>query len=109
MQIQKLSVSGFRSLRDVKWRPDQINVVIGANGTGKSNLMRVLELLTASATGRLAKYVQDAGGMEPLVWDGQANQIYLRLRTMPIDGLAYHPELTYDLSLKDWGLVAPIR
>ncbi|MGH9755576.1 MAG: AAA family ATPase [Blastocatellia bacterium] len=80
MKIEQLDVKGFRSLKDVSWRPGDLNVVIGQNGTGKSNLLRMLELISASAQGRLSKYIQAAGGMEPILWDGRAPSITFHLK-----------------------------
>ncbi len=75
MKIQKLSIEGFRSLKKVEWTPGDLNVVIGANASGKSNLITALEFLSASARGRLSEYVISKGGMAALVWDGQAQDI----------------------------------
>lgn len=79
MKIKQLDVKGFRSLKDVSWRPGDLNVVIGQNGTGKSNLLRVFEVIAASAHGRLSKHIQAAGGMGAIVWDGVAPSIFIRL------------------------------
>ena len=49
MKIQCVTISGFRSLKHVMWEPRGLNVLIGPNGTGKSNLLRCLDLLAASA------------------------------------------------------------
>ncbi len=51
-----LDIEGFRSMKKVHWAPNQLNVVIGANGAGKSNLLRFLELVTISAQAALGKY-----------------------------------------------------
>jgi predicted ATPase len=75
MHITRLAVKGFRSLKDVVWTPGKLNVLIGPNGGGKTNLLKALEMLSASAQGELSRYVQREGGMEPLVWDGGANRI----------------------------------
>jgi predicted ATPase len=72
MKISKLTVIGFRSMAEVRWQPGSLNILIGPNAGGKSNLLRSLEILSASARGELEKYVQREGGMEPLVWDGSA-------------------------------------
>lgn len=77
MRILELHVQGFRSLRDVTWRPGDLNIIIGPNGTGKSNLLRVIEMASVSAQARLAEHVQRSGGMETLVWDGSAEEITL--------------------------------
>jgi predicted ATPase len=75
MKIIKLDIEGFRSLKSQTWCPGDLNVLIGPNASGKSNLLRVLEMLNAAAKGRLGRYVQHEGGMEPLAWDGVAKEI----------------------------------
>ncbi len=84
MKITQLDIEGFRSLKKVSWKPGDLNVVIGPNGTGKSNLLRFLELVAIAAQGRLGKYVQSLGGMEPIVWDGQASNISFTVKTLPV-------------------------
>jgi predicted ATPase len=81
MKITELHVEGFRSLRDVLWRPGDLNVVIGPNASGKSNLLKALEMISASSRGELGEYVRREGGMEPLLWDGTAKSCSLRLKT----------------------------
>ncbi|MBI5527845.1 MAG: AAA family ATPase [Deltaproteobacteria bacterium] len=79
MKIHRLRISGFRSLKDVTWAPGGLNVLIGPNGTGKSNVLRCLDLISASARGELGKWVQRSGGIDPLVWDGKAGEIALKI------------------------------
>jgi len=86
MKIKLLNVEGFRSLKKISWLPGDLNVVIGPNGTGKSNLLRFLELISISAQGRLGKYIQSLGGMEPIVWDGAATSIKFTIETTPVGG-----------------------
>lgn len=58
-----LTVSGFKSIQSVrKLEMRRINVVIGANGSGKSNLIKVFSFLEALRAGRLEEYVDGAGG-----------------------------------------------
>ncbi len=83
MHIIQIDIEGFRSLANVSWKPGALNVVIGPNGSGKSNLLRLLEMISAGAQGKLSDYVQSAGGMNALVWDGQAQKIQYTLRTSP--------------------------
>jgi predicted ATPase len=102
MKIIELNVQGFRSLKHVEWKPTQLNVLIGPNASGKSNVLRCLELISSSARGSLGKYVQGAGGFEPLVWDGALDAISFTLLCSPVqkdrtasrDSLTYHLELT---------------
>lgn len=97
MKITKLHIEGFRSLRNVDWSPGDLNVIIGPNGTGKSNLLRFLELISVSAQGRLGKYVQSLGGMDPIVWDGQSTSIKFILESKPA-GSELDPE-QYELEM----------
>ena len=86
MKITKIDIEGFRSLRKVSWIPGDLNVIIGPNGTGKSNLLRLLELISISAQGKLGKYIQSIGGMDPIVWDGAVSSICFTLETTPEGG-----------------------
>lgn len=101
MKITQLDVEGFRSLRNVSWFPGDLNVVIGPNGTGKSNLLRLMELISVSAQGKLGKYIQSLGGMDPIVWDGTATSIKFVLESMP-EGGELGPE-HYELELARLG------
>ncbi len=111
MKIRQLFVEGFRSLKNVVWEPGDLNVLIGPNGSGKSNLLRALEMVSISAQGGLGKYVQGAGGMQSLVWDGEAPELALKVKTTPPE-----PErkeetdsLTYDFHLNRIGQTSAYR
>ena len=79
MKILQLNIEGFRSLKNVEWKPGDLNVVIGPNASGKSNLLKALEFISASARGELANTVQRMGGMQSLKWDGSANYIQFHI------------------------------
>jgi predicted ATPase len=53
MYVQKVDIKGFPLLRDVKWQPRGLSVVISPNGYGKSNLLRALTLLQEAGSGEL--------------------------------------------------------
>ena len=42
MAIKTLSIQGYRSIQNMRLRMDNINVIVGANGCGKSNLYKVI-------------------------------------------------------------------
>ena len=75
MRILELQIKGFRSFREATWRPGDLNVLIGPNASGKSNLIQVVEFIRAAASGRLRDFVDREGGMGRLVWDGQDERI----------------------------------
>ncbi|EAQ80920.1 AAA family ATPase [Blastopirellula marina] len=80
MKIVQLDIEGFRSLKSQSWRPGDLNVVIGPNASGKSNLLRALEMLSAAAGERLEKFVLREGGMDSIVFDGSADGIAFKIR-----------------------------
>jgi predicted ATPase len=82
MFIERLAVKGFRSLADVVWEPGKLNVLIGPNGGGKTNLLKVVRLLKASYAGQLGKFIQHEGGMSSIVWDGQATAIEIESKNL---------------------------
>lgn len=96
MSIQRLEIEGFRSLQSVTWEPDSLNVLIGVNGSGKSNLLRALQLLKSAADGRLSESVRASGGMAPLLWDGRTDAIKFNLQLTP-------PAVVYELVVKRLG------
>jgi predicted ATPase len=71
MEITTLNISGFRSLRQVTWLPGRLNVLIGPNGSGKTNLLRALALLKQAASGNLEQAVVHSGGLTQICWDGK--------------------------------------
>ena len=57
--ITKLAIAGYRSLRDVRLSLGPLNVVTGANGSGKSSLYRAVRLLADIAQGRIIQSLGD--------------------------------------------------
>lgn len=68
--ITCLAVSGYRSLRDVTLALGRLNVVTGANGSGKSSLYRALRLLSDVAQGRAVASLAAEGGLASTLWAG---------------------------------------
>ncbi|OLP59529.1 ATPase [Xaviernesmea oryzae] len=71
MKLRSLQAQGYRSLRAIDLDLSQVNLFVGENGVGKSNLYRALQLLQAAATGRLAEEIAAEGGMGSALWSGQ--------------------------------------
>lgn len=70
MVIREVGVAGYRSLRAIRFPVGPLTVFVGANGVGKSNLYRSLQLLQAAAAGTLARELAAEGGMESALWAG---------------------------------------
>lgn len=67
--IRRFEVRGFRSIRQLTWRPGSINVLIGENAAGKSNILAAAAMLQASASGELPRFMDDWGGALRLAHD----------------------------------------
>lgn len=63
--IERLSVQAFKSLEDVTVELGHVNVFIGANGSGKSNLLEALGVLSAAANGKVDEQALLARGIRP--------------------------------------------
>ncbi len=68
--ITRLAISGYRSLRDIRLELGPLNVVTGANGSGKSSLYRSLKLLADIAQGRVIQSLAAEGGLQSTLWAG---------------------------------------
>jgi predicted ATPase len=68
--LTTLAVSGYRSLRELVVPLQRLNVVTGANGSGKSNLYRALRLLAEIAQGRAIASLAREGGLASTLWAG---------------------------------------
>ena len=68
--ITCLAVSGYRSLRDIRVALGPLNIVTGANGSGKSSLYRALRLLSEVAQGRAIASLAAEGGLTSTLWAG---------------------------------------
>ena len=60
--IERLKLSGFKSIRRAEIELGRLNVLIGPNGAGKSNLVSFFEMLRSSLDAKLDGYVGRHGG-----------------------------------------------
>jgi predicted ATPase len=51
--LTKIRIQGFKSIVDQAFEPGQVNVLIGANGSGKTALLEALGMLSAAMNGRV--------------------------------------------------------
>jgi predicted ATPase len=91
MVIEELRVGGYRSVRDLTLPLERINVLVGPNGCGKTNLYRALFLLCRAAAGQLASALAAEGGMPSVLWAGERNRKEPARMTLAVrlDALAY--------------------
>jgi len=70
-RLDHIRIAGFKSIRDQEVELRPLNVLIGANGSGKSNFIGVFRLLHEIVSGRLQLYVARTGGAEHILHYGR--------------------------------------
>lgn len=108
-RLQSLTVEGLTSIRSATVELGDVNVLVGANGAGKSNFVSALEMLGKIADGRLSLHTLQGGGASTLLHKGpeSSDDVTLSLfsgvagyqaRLVPTtdDTFAFASELLYD-------------
>lgn len=109
--LEWISINGFKSIKSIEKLPlANINVIIGANGSGKSNFISAFSFLHAIREGGLQNYVKTAGGANRILhfgsketeeilirvaFSGQTNQYKIRLLPTVDNSLVPFEELAY--------------
>ncbi len=70
MQLNRLQVQGFKSFRELDLELRPLNIMIGANGSGKSNLIALFRLLNEMVGGNFQNFVRQQGGAESFLYYG---------------------------------------
>ena len=93
-QLKRLTIRGFKSIRSLEdFQLRSLNVLIGANGAGKSNFISLFRMLAELVERRLQLFVRDAGGPDALLFG-------TRKRTPQMDAEFYFDRNGYLLSLR---------
>jgi len=104
--MTRLAIAGYRSLRDIRVPLGALNVVTGANGSGKSSLYRALKLLADIAQGRIIQSLAAEGGLQSTLWAGpEAFSRAMKAGTQPVQGLVRKNAISLKLGFsgEDYG------
>ena len=77
-QLSKLVLSGFKSIAKCELELGALNVLIGCNGAGKSNLISFFEMIQQMLEGNLQVYVSRQGGPDSILHFGRKTTETLR-------------------------------
>lgn len=69
-RLKHITIKGYRSIKEASLHLDALNILIGANGSGKSNFVSFFKLLNEMMAGRLQQHVGIAGGSKSLLHFG---------------------------------------
>jgi len=81
-RLSQIRVAGFKSIRDQSLDMRALNILIGANGAGKSNFIEVFRLLNAIVNEGLQLFAARSGGADRLLYFGskRTEAIFVQLR-----------------------------
>lgn len=68
--LKRVEIRGFRSIRAMNLELRPLNVLIGANGAGKSNLISFFKMLNEMTSGRLQQYIATTGRAQSMLYFG---------------------------------------
>jgi len=114
-QLNRIVIKGFKSIKECDLELNNINVLIGANGAGKSNFISAFEMFQKIRARELALYTGKKGGAGALLYNGKkvtdriameftvAKNIYgFELEATVNDGLIFREE-RYESPSSVWG------
>ena len=117
-ELDWITVRGFKSIASLEKLPLRpINVLIGANGSGKSNFLEAFSLLQTLQSRGLRNYVMRAGGADKILhfgsretpsarfhisFEDQINQYEIELTADDDDGLFPSREIAYYWNKKEY-------
>lgn len=82
-KLSHLHVTGFRSFLDQEIELRNLNVLIGSNGSGKSSLLDLFEILSRAGQQQLNNAIAERGGIDAvLTWD-KPTALFVLMRFAP--------------------------
>jgi predicted ATPase len=68
--LKSITIEGFKSIKQEQISLGALNVLIGANGSGKSNFISFFRFIQQMTSGSLQEYVGRSGGADALLYYG---------------------------------------
>lgn len=92
-QLRSITIEGYKSIQSASIDINQLNVLIGANGSGKSNFISVFNFLRNVIEQRLQSITREKGGADRILFFG--NKVTSEIKI----ALDFHPNY-YQILLK---------
>lgn len=71
-KIDKVTIKGFKSLREiVDLELRMVNIIVGANGAGKSNFIQLFRMIQAMLKKNFQSYITEHGGADSFLHNGR--------------------------------------
>ncbi len=91
-QLTEIIISGYKSIKDCRLKLGRLNILIGANGAGKSNFISFFKLIDQLISGNLQLFVGRAGGPDALLHYGRKETSQLNVE-ISFGNNSYHCQL----------------
>ncbi len=92
MQLNRILLKGYKSIKDCDLELGSLNVLIGGNGSGKSNFIGFFKMVRAIQDGNIDLYVGKQGGPDAILHFGRKN-------TERLEWMLYFGQDAYKYSL----------
>jgi predicted ATPase len=79
MKLDQIKIQGYKSIKEADIELNNLNVLIGANGAGKTNFISLFKLLNNMIDGNLQKHITPGGGAENFLFFGSKTTDYMEL------------------------------
>lgn len=80
--MDKITIKGYKSFKDISFDLKRINVLIGSNGAGKSNFLSMFEMLGRIFNQSLTNYVATKGGVDKFLFHGRKETESIEIETV---------------------------
>jgi predicted ATPase len=91
--VGSVTIRGFRSIRELQdFKLRNLNILIGANGSGKSNFVSLFKLVSRAADQKLQRFVQLHDGPDGLLFGGRKRTEQLEINIdfdTPMNGYGF--------------------
>jgi len=98
--ISTISIQSFKSIESLTIEIGQVNVFIGGNGSGKSNLLEAIGVLSAAADGKVTDQTLLQRGVRPGV-PRLYKSAFAKKIAPHIHFAALNPENRYEIDLQN--------
>ncbi len=98
-KLRHLSIANYRSLHQIDLDLSPLLILIGANNTGKSNFLDLIELLKDAAQEHLSAGIELRGGISTLLWRGGADRFDIALSLQNVGGIEEKNPIHYRVSI----------
>jgi len=103
--LDRLTIRGFKSIRELNdFELGNLNVFIGGNGAGKSNLIEFFRMLQKAMNGNLNEYIRSGGGISDFLFNGPKVTTEMHFETrFGLRGYRFNirPGLSEDCAIED--------